>query len=87
MPRPQYTQAIVADVISKIHDGTYPPKSQLPSVNQMMAIYKCSSQPVKNALRELQIRGFVEGQQGKGNFVVAEPPVEQSPATEPHPSG
>lgn len=74
MPRPNYTRAIVADVIEKIGDGTYPPGSKLPSVSEMETIYGCSSQPIKNALRELAIRGYTEGQSGVGTFVVANPP-------------
>lgn len=78
-PRTNFTRAIVADVIKKISEGTYPPGHKLPSVSEMEDIYECSSQPVKNALRELQIRGYVEGHQGKGTFVVANPPVEPGP--------
>ena len=73
-PRPQYTRVIVADVIAKIRSGEYPPGSKLPSVSEMEAIYGCSSQPIKNALRELAIRGYTEGHVGKGTFVVADPP-------------
>lgn len=73
-PRPQYTRVIVADVIEKIRTGQYPPGSKLPSVSEMETIYGCSSQPIKNALRELAIRGYTEGHAGKGTFVVADPP-------------
>lgn len=73
-PRPQFTRAIVADVIAKIESGEYPPGSKLPSVSEMEAIYQCSSQPIKNALRELAIRGYTEGHAGKGTFVAANPP-------------
>lgn len=74
-PRPAFTRVIVADVIEKIRTGVYQPGSKLPSISEMESIYGCSAAPVKSALRELEIRGFTEGHQGLGTFVVASPPT------------
>lgn len=75
-PRPAFTRVIVADVIDKIRTGVYQPGSKLPSIAEMEVIYGCSAAPVKSALRELEIRGFTEGHQGRGVFVAANPPTE-----------
>lgn len=74
-PRVPYTRIIVDDVIEKIRTGVYQPGSKLPSIDEMRAHYECSAAPVKSALRELQIRGFTEGHQGLGTFVVSSPPI------------
>lgn len=73
-PRTPYRDIIVADVIEKIQNGHYLPGSKLPSITEMEVIYGCSAAPVKSALRELEIRGFTEGHQGLGTFVVSHPP-------------
>lgn len=74
-PRTPYREIIVADVIEKIRTGEYQPGSKLPSIAEMESIYGCSAAPVKSALRELEIRGFTEGHQGLGTFVVSNPPI------------
>jgi DNA-binding GntR family transcriptional regulator len=73
--RPAFRRLIAADIIEKINNGTYPPGSQLPYDGQLAAEYGCSIGPVKAALDELSIRGYVERQQGKGTFVAAHPPT------------
>lgn len=75
-PRVPYTRIIVDDVVEKIRTGVYQPGSKLPSQREMEVIYGCSAAPVKSAMRELEIRGFTEGHQGLGTFVVANPPIE-----------
>lgn len=74
-PRPAYARVIADDVIAKIRNGTYPPGHKLPSIREMTEAYNCSESPVKSALKELEIRGFTEGHQGVGTFVVANPPI------------
>lgn len=73
-PRTPYRRVIVADVIAKISSGEYPPSSKLPSIAEMETIYGCSAAPVKAALLELEARGYTEGHQGIGTFVVSDPP-------------
>lgn len=65
---------IVADIIEKIANGTYPPRSRLPSDRDLAAHYDCSLTPVKYAMDELSIRGYVVRQQGKPSVVAAQPP-------------
>lgn len=72
--RPAHRRQIVADIIEKIHNGTYPPKSRLPSDRELAARYDCSLTPVKYAMEELSIRGYVVRHQGSATTVAAEPP-------------
>ena len=72
--RPAHRRQIVADIIEKINNGTYPPKSQLPSDKTLAAQYECSLTPVKAAMDELSIRGYVVRQQGKATTVAEHPP-------------
>lgn len=80
-PRPQYRRMIVADIVGKIDARTpgYQPGDKLPSIVQMEAIYGCSQEPIKAALRELEIRGYTEPHQGKGTFVATSPPRAAKP--------
>lgn len=73
--RPAHRRLIAADIIAKIKDGTYPPGSQLPYDRELAEHYGCTIGPVKAAMDELSIRGYVERHQGKGTFVVAKPPA------------
>lgn len=72
--RPAHRRQIVADIIEKINNGTYAPGEQLPYDRQLAAEYGSSIGPVKAAMDELSIRGYVERQQGKGTFVAERPP-------------
>lgn len=74
--RPAHRRQIVADIIEKITNGTYPPNSELPSDRDLAAHYDCSLTPVKYAMDELSIRGYVVRQQGKRTIVAATPPTE-----------
>ncbi len=66
---------IVADIIGKINNGTYMPGEKLPVDRDLATYYGCSLTPVKYAMDELSIRGYVDRQQGRGTFVVTQPPV------------
>jgi DNA-binding GntR family transcriptional regulator len=72
--RPAHRRQIVADLIEKINNGTYPPGSRLPSDRELATQYGCSLTPVKAAMDELSIRGYVVRQQGKSTIVAASPP-------------
>lgn len=75
-PRPTFRRLIVADIITKIENGTYQSGQELPTQQQMADMYGCSLEPVKAALDELELRGYVQGHQGKRTFV-AERTVEE----------
>lgn len=72
--RPAHRRQIVADLIEKINNGTYPPGSRLPSDRELADQYDCSLTPVKYAMEELSLRGYVVRQQGKATVVADAPP-------------
>lgn len=76
-PRPSFRRRIVADVIEKIRAGIYQPGQELPTQQQMADTYGCSLEPVKAALDELEIRGYVQGHQGRRTYVTENPPIEK----------
>jgi DNA-binding GntR family transcriptional regulator len=72
--RPAHRRQIVADLIQKINNGTYEPGTRLPSDRELADAYGCSLTPVKAAMDELSIRGYVVRQQGKATVVADAPP-------------
>ncbi len=70
MPRTPIAAQIVADYIALIESGELPFGAKLPSQGELAAKYDASETPVKRALRELQLRGYIEGASGRGNFVI-----------------
>lgn len=78
-PRRARYQEIADDLRGKILDGTYPLDSALPSTAQLMGEYGVSNTVVQRAINELKHEGVLEGQAGKGVFVLREPaPAEPS---------
>ena len=73
--RPAHRRQIVADLIQKINNGTYPPGVRLPSDRELAGEYGCSLTPVKAAMDELSIRGYVVRHQGSATTVAATPPA------------
>lgn len=73
--RPAHRRQIVADLIEKINKGTYEPGARLPSDRELADQYGCSLTPVKAAMDELSIRGYVVRHQGSATTVAAEPPA------------
>ncbi|MGX7670536.1 winged helix-turn-helix domain-containing protein [Plantactinospora sp. DSM 117369] len=69
MPRISDRQRIAQDIRNKIASGEYRPGDKLPSLRELIAIYKVSAEPVRSALLILQAEGLLEGHQGKGVFV------------------
>jgi len=61
--------AIADDLAEKIQDGTYPPDSRLPSINDLVHEYGNARETVRKAIHELAERGWVEIVPGKGVFV------------------
>ena len=72
--RPAHRRQIVADLIEKINKGTYAPGDRLPSDRELADKYDCSLTPVKAAMDELSIRGYVVRQHGKATVVADRPP-------------
>jgi DNA-binding GntR family transcriptional regulator len=67
-------QRIADDIRARIIAGQYPPGSKLPTIRQLADTYRVSEEPVRTALRNLSVEGWIETQQGKGSFVVEELP-------------
>lgn len=74
MPRVPKVRRIVADVRAKVASGELRPGAKLPTIDQIAADYECSTTPVKQAVRMLEMAGYVETQPGKGIYVAARPP-------------
>jgi GntR family transcriptional regulator len=70
LPRVPDFQRIEDDLRRRIGAGEFAPGSKLPSQQALAEHYDTSLQPVKTALMRLELAGLVEGQQGKGVFVI-----------------
>jgi len=65
---PKYFQ-ISREIISKIHAGSLPPGSPVPSENDIIEQYQVSNTTARKALHELEKEGWVNRVKGKGTFV------------------
>lgn len=72
---PTFRQQVADGIIAKIRSGEYPPKHQLPTRKELAEEYGCSIEPVIRAQEDLERAGWVETHQGRGVFVVEQPPV------------
>lgn len=64
---------------ARIVDGTYPPRSKLPSVVELSAEFEIAASTVQKVYGLLQEQGYARGEVGIGTFVVDElsqPPAE-----------
>lgn len=66
--RPAYMQ-IADELRGQIRNGSLPPGTALPSINQLCERYDVSTSVVKAAISVLRTEGLIVGQQGKGVFV------------------
>lgn len=67
-PTPLYAQ-VEAALASGIADGTWPPGTQLPPEDDLVARFEISRTTVRKAIQNLAARGLVEIRRGKGTFV------------------
>lgn len=74
MPRMPFRRQIVADYKRRIETGELEPLQELPFYADIAKAYGCSLQPVKAAMDELEVRGYVVTHQGKRASVSANPP-------------
>lgn len=68
----------VADIIrGRIADGTYPPRSRIPSVVEMLEEFGISTSTGQKVHRALRAEGLTHTEPGIGTFVarLPEPPV------------
>jgi DNA-binding GntR family transcriptional regulator len=67
-PEPLWQQ--LAGVIRRrIDDGTYPPRTAIPSITKLAAEFGLSDVTVKKALSNLKDQGVLTGTPGRGTFV------------------
>lgn len=72
--RPRWEQ--IADVIRvRIADGTYPPRSRVPSVQQIVAETGVAVDTAQKVLARLREEGVVYTVRGLGSFVADRPPT------------
>lgn len=66
--QPKY-EMIKNNLIELIETGVYPPASELPSENELIARYEASRITVRRAIDELYHAGYIEKHQGKRGYV------------------
>lgn len=69
MPIPPTMDELLADLLTKIKDGTYPPGSQLPSGRALADAYDVSQSTISRAVARLREQGVLVGRPGRGVFV------------------
>ena len=73
----------VADIIrSRIADGTYPPRSRIPSVVDLLAEFGISTSTGQKVHRALRAEGLTHTEPGIGTFV-ARPADDEKPPSRP----
>lgn len=60
---------ILTILAERINDGTYPPKSKLPSLKQMREEFGASIRTIQFAVVILEDRGVITARRGKGYYV------------------
>ena len=68
----------IADVLRRrIADGTYPPRSRVPSLVQLTGEFGVASATAQKALRALREDGWTYTEPGLGSFVSEQPPEDR----------
>lgn len=65
---------VVALVIARIEDGTYPPGSRVPSTLALATELDIATSTSQKALAHLRTEGWLRGETGIGTFVADHPP-------------
>lgn len=63
-------EMITHDIATKIRHGIYPPKSFLPSENELATLYGASRNTVRKSLEDLTSLGVIQKIKGKGSVVL-----------------
>jgi len=74
MPPMSKKQQIVEYLLERIRSGELRPGDQLPTSPELSARFNASLTPIRDAIDELKIRGYVKSVHGVGVFVAGEPP-------------
>jgi len=65
---PLYTE-IMDKLVTGIRDGKYRPNTVLPSEKEICKHFNVSRTSVRNALKAMQVQGYIDRRQGSGSFV------------------
>jgi GntR family transcriptional regulator len=71
---PAYAR-IAEELRTSILDGTYPPGTRLPTINELSRAHDVSEIVIRNAFAVLRHEGLIETRRGAGTLVRAAPPV------------
>lgn len=63
------SDVVYDNIVSLISDGTWPPRSRLPSETSLAAQFAVSRPVVRQALARLRREGLIASRQGSGSFV------------------
>lgn len=63
---------IADDIERRIHEGEFPPGSQLPSSTELGFFYQVGLTTINNAVRILRDRDLIYSRSGLGKFVMEE---------------
>jgi len=66
---PIYTE-IMDKLVTGIRDGKYRPNTVLPSEKEICKRFNVSRTSVRNALKAMQVKGYIDRRQGSGSFVL-----------------
>ncbi len=66
--RPTRYRALAETLATALHEGRYPPGTQLPSVRQLCADHGASLATVTHALHELEDAGLIEARPRRGHY-------------------
>ncbi|MGY6024241.1 GntR family transcriptional regulator [Streptomyces spinosirectus] len=70
----------VAEVIRRrIEDGTYPPRTRVPSVQQIIAEFEIATATAQKVHKGLRAEGLIYTEPGLGSFVAQRPAEESEP--------
>ncbi|MEU1401786.1 winged helix-turn-helix domain-containing protein [Streptomyces sp. NPDC005728] len=70
----------VAEIIrGRIADGTYPPRTRVPSVMQIIAEFGIATATAQKVLQNLRKEGLIYTEPGLGSFVAKRPAEEAAP--------
>ncbi|MYX36008.1 MULTISPECIES: winged helix-turn-helix domain-containing protein [unclassified Streptomyces] len=67
---------VVALVVDRINDGTYPPGSRVPSTLELATELGIATSTSQKALAHLRNEGWLRGETGIGTFVADQPPTD-----------
>ncbi|WP_249366396.1 FadR/GntR family transcriptional regulator [Neobacillus rhizophilus] len=72
-PRKKAYEVVIDQIKESFLNGKLPPGEKLPTERELAGFFNISRTSVREALRKLEIEGFIEIRQGSGTFIKAVP--------------